>query len=709
MFDKKTILSLLKEKKHSFIELAKKNKIPRFKNKEFGNFLFSLVKSGEIFKDRQDNYYVPKYFGEFQGIISINSKGFGFVDFPEKNSDLGASIFVNKFDLNGAFNGDSVSVKAFCENTTPRRCFGTITKIIARNTKFLVGWTYFAKGEMKFKAFNEKYNVTNFSFSKNVSNLAENKILKVKILEFHKSYAIVEIVKIIGELNNPFDEIQLVIEDANIITEFNHETLKESQKIPEDISEEKEEIKNRKDFRDKLIVTIDGDDTKDFDDAISVEKKDENFILNVHIADVSYYVKENSAIDLEAIERGTSIYLVDRVIPMLPESLSNGICSLNPNVDRFTMAIKMEIDNLGKTIKSEIFPSIINSKKRLTYKEVNDFYSKNLDFNEITGLNKMLEDALKLSNILQKYKEKEGYVDFEIEESKISLDKEGKVKSIDIRERGLSEILIENFMIRANEEVATFLAKNKIPTLYRIHDKPSDEKITKLNNVTKSLELPVKFDSSSDSIKFSKSLINLKSQRFDNFIKIMILRTMQKAKYSPINIGHFGLGSKFYLHFTSPIRRYPDLLTHRIIREILFNKKNEKISKFNSILKKIGEMNSESENKAVDLERTVADIKKAEFYENKIGQKFEGIIASILPFGFFVEFENKVDVLVHKDNLMDEYKLSEDETKLSSKSNSFIVGQKVYVTIIGTNRLARKIDAVLSQEYDQWKKINNVN
>ncbi|AAT27751.1 ribonuclease R [[Mycoplasma] mobile] len=706
MFNKEKVLSLLKEKKYSFIEIVQKIEVPKFKNKDFSNFLFDLVKSGEIFKDRDNNYYMPKFLGEFNGTISINSKGFGFVDFEDDKKD---SVFVSKFNLNGSFNGDLVSVKSYCESNEAekQKCFGVISKIIKRNTQYLVGWSFLENGKMKFKAFDEKYNVTQFLFLDNVTNLKENTLIKVRIVEFNKMSSIVQIVKTIGHLNNPYDEVALVIEESDIVTEFNENTLIESANIPQSISREKEEINNRRDYREKLIVTIDGDDTKDFDDAILVEKKGDNFILSVHIADVSYYVKENSPIDLEALSRGTSIYLADRVIPMLPESLSNGICSLNPNVDRFTMGIEMEIDEKGRTIRSEIFPSIINSKKRLTYKEVNRFYNNEISFDDVPNLNEMLNTSLELSNILQKFKIADGYVDFEIEEPKVILDKDGRVERIDVRERGLSEVLIENFMVRANEEVATFLAKNKIPTLYRIHEKPDNLKISKLNGIIKTLNINAFFQSGNDSLKFSKTLNKLKDQRFDNFIKILILRSMQKAKYSPNNVGHFGLGSKFYLHFTSPIRRYPDLLTHRIIREIIFKNQKDKISSFNAILKRIGEMNSESENKAVELERNVIDIKKAEFYESKIGKNFVGIVVSILPFGFFVEFENKVDVLIHKDNIVDAYKINEEGTKIILKDKTILIGDQVNVTIIGTNRLARKIDAILTENYNHWKTINS--
>ena len=420
-------------------------------------------------------------------------------------------------------------------------------------------------------------------------------------------------------------------------------------------------------------------------------------MLGVHIADVSHYVKEGSHLDDEAKMRGTSVYLVDRVIPMLPEELSNGICSLNPAVDRLVISATMEINPRGETVKYEIYPAVINSKYRLTYQEVNKFYHGHHQIDD-EKLVKMLREGLELSKIIRKYKEREGYIDFEITESKIIVDELNKPIEIIARERGESEILIEDFMVRANETVAHHVANAKLPFIYRVHDKPDLERLVTLESVVKILGLDVKIPRHAIPREFALAINQIKDLRFDDFMKVMMLRTMAKAVYSPTNIGHFGLASKFYTHFTSPIRRYPDLMVHRMLRTYFFNHDKSTSKHFANVLPNISDTASAAEQRSMELERKVDDIKKAQFYEQFIGKSFKGQITTINKYGFFVEFPNKAGGLVHASTLLDnKYEVSENGLVFESKNRRLTIGDEVEVTVVNIHKNEGKIDLVLTE------------
>jgi ribonuclease R len=377
---------------------------------------------------------------------------------------------------------------------------------------------------------------------------------------------------------------------------------------------------------------------------------------------------------------------------MLPEKLSNGICSLNPNVDRYVLSCDMEIDAKGNTVDYKIYQSVIKSKHRLTYKRVNHFFKKELSFKD-TDLNTMLTNALALSNIIHKYKNREGYIDFEIEEPKVIVDEEGKPVKIEVRERDKSEVLIEDFMVRANETIAAHFFKAELPFAYRIHEAPNEEKIQNLENLFGVLDIPVKIGDYKDPKNFSKAIAKVKTIRFDNLMKVMMLRTMQKAKYDNNNIGHYGLASKFYCHFTSPIRRYSDLIVHRLIRNFVFASNKDKMANFESILPSICNQNSMSEVKAVELERKVLDIKKAEYYQKFLGQNLIGQIISVQKFGFFVEFPDKVDGLVHVSNLEDgPFTVGENGLSLTNAKKTYTIGDEINVTIYKIEKDQGKID-----------------
>lgn len=720
MINKANILEFIKNKKNvPFLEIVKHFKINPKQNKEVTKLLFELQNEYLIFKNRDDSYYAPIFVQEKDGILKVNSSGkFGFLDEITDDVEIleedKKSIYIAKNNFNNAMDGDQVQAKIFKEIKSDQEemFYGVVTQIQKRNNSELIGFLKKNNNFVDFEPIDKKFKIHKFRIVNMSVEAKINDLVVAKIVSFEKSYILVSIQSVITNETDPKVFLKAFIENTKLPKSFPDSLTGELQKVPQKIDQE--DWTGRVDLRNELIVTIDGDSTKDFDDAIIVKKlPNGNFELGVHIADVSHYVRENTEIDKEALQRGTSIYLVDRVIPMLPEELSNGICSLNPNEDRFVMSCVMEIDPKGNTVKTNIFPGIINSKYRLTYKQVNNFLEHNDDsVIKDSQLQKMLLDSYELSKILHNFKINQGYIDFEISEPKIILNEDGSVKDIKIEERGVSEVLIEDFMVRANEEVAIFLSKLKLPVMYRVHDVPDAEKINSLKTVLNALKINDIYINEVDLTpkKFAECTEIIKSKRDDEFIKLMFLRTMQKAKYSGDNIGHFGLASDCYCHFTSPIRRYPDLVVHRIIRDFVFNKENHKLNEIKEKLESIAIQCSSSEQSSVEAERNSNDLMYAEFFKNKIGERFSAQIISIVKFGFFVEFANKTDALVHRTSLLDgEYENDETLTKLVNKNTkrTFTIGDTVNVVIAGVDLVEGKIDAVLEEFYDDYIKQNN--
>ncbi len=693
--NKNLILKMMDQNPKSFGWIAKKLNIEKKDNRKLSEILNNLVKKGELFTTRERQFFKPKILKTVEGIIRMNSKGFGFVDRED-----GESIFIGPGSTNKAFDRDTVKISIFQEPTKADSYSGFVTEIVERYRNTLVGSIVKFGNKFGFKPLDDRVNAK-FRFL-NDHLLKEGYVVKAKIIDYQDQFVILDILLVIGHKDDAKVDIQSAIENANIPYIWEDAVLDEAKNnIPSTIDNESKE--GREDIRDRLIVTIDGDDTKDFDDAIEVRKLDNgNYMLGVHIADVTHYVKEGSVIDNEALVRGTSVYLADRVIPMLPEKLSNGICSLNPHVDRFVLSCDMEINPNGETVKHRIYPAIINSKHRLTYNEVNSYYKGNNKYPEDKNLEELLDVALELTEKIRKFKLKEGYIDFEIEESKLIIDKNGKTVDIIPRPRGESEMMIEDFMVRANETVAKHAIDAKVPFIYRVHDKPDMEKIAALQQVVAVLGLEVHIPQEPNPKEFAKSINDLKKYRFDDFMKIMMLRTMQKAIYQKPNIGHFGLASQNYTHFTSPIRRYPDLMVHRMLREYFFEGRMDKKDHFDSILDNIAKENSLSEQKAMELERKVADIKKAEYYSKYIGKKLSGQIVSVQKFGFFVEFPDKVNGLVHITTLTDgKYELSKTGLQLSNNKRNFTIGDMIEVVVTRTSKEEGKIDLVVADLADK--------
>lgn len=671
----------------TFIDIAKKFRVPVEQNKNLTLFLNSIIKDGIIMQNLRKKFFIPIVIEKLITTIKINPKGFGFVEVSEKKS-----AFVSSNNIHGSMDGDEVEVIIMNDTVKPGSLIGSVINIIKRKTSFLYG-SIKQNGEyFDFIPIDTKIK-NRFKFT-NKELLEKNIFVKTEIKNIDNNYIYLKIIKVISDINKPYADIIFLLESMEVNDSFNSSVLDESSLIPLEVKNITEF--NRVDLRNNLIVTIDGESTKDFDDAINVEKMENgNYKLGVYIADVAHYVREDSAIDKEAFSRATSIYLIDKVIPMLPESLSNGICSLNPNVDRFVIALEMEIDQYGKVVNQKIFPAVINSKYRLTYTQVENFENDKIIQNN-SDLVEMIIHSFNLSNIISKKKMEEGYIDFEIEEPVIKLDDNGATKSISTKKRKSSEILIENFMVIANETVSKIVSDLKVPSIYRVHKAPSPEKITLFQEIINVLKINVKIPITHKPIAFSKAVHEIKKIRFDDLIKISLLRTMQKAKYESDNIGHFGLASEYYSHFTSPIRRYPDLILHRIIWEIIFKKNGSYIKLIGSKIGLICSQSSEQEENAVKIERLVMDVKKSEFYENKIGKVQKGLIVSVKKFGIFVDFEDKVCGFVHISNIPDgPYNISNNELQLYNDNYKYTVGDIVDVKIISISKLEGKIDGLV--------------
>ena len=681
---KELILEQLKRKGQlSFLQLARLLNIKRFDNKKLSHNISKLISLCKISEDINGNFFIIKEISRHTGFYKSSNKNFGFLDLDNK------SIFIHKKNSRNALNNDKIEVIEFLIPNSNKEQ-GIVTKIINRNRKSLVGIVLSEKGKPKFIPIN---NIENANFKFNNEEFKLNHIYKVEIIESnYDTTLIIKPLKCLGHKNDNNINVESTIASWDIDHNFSKLIFDELKEIPSIVSESN--IQDRIDFRKKLTFTIDGIDSKDFDDAISIEKDNDNYRLFVHIADVSHYIKKDSHLDKEAFNRGTSIYLVDRVIPMLPKQISNGICSLNPNVDRLAITCEMLIDKDGKTISTKFYESIINSDFRLTYNFVNSFFA-NEDVTIDSELAKSLLHAKDLSSLIRNNKKEMGYVDFEISEILVKLDKDKLPIDIYKKESGLAEKMIEDFMVKANEAIANFIESKSLPFIYRIHDAPSSDKFESLQKILNILRINYKVSYSSDPIQFSNLINNIKEHRFDDFIKISLLRTMSKAKYSSNNIGHYGLASNSYTHFTSPIRRYPDLIVHRILRELIFKNNMGLQDYFSKNLDKIAENCSLSEVKAMDLERKILDLKKAEYYEKYIEKKLSGQIVSILNFGIFVEIEGKASGLIHKSSMPSNVVLEPDKMHIIYNNKLIKIGSTINIRIKSVDKMLGKIDLEL--------------
>ena len=692
---KEKILSILKEsdKALSIDELDSALNLNTIEEtKEFSDALRELEDSYEIYRSNKNRYMLLENSNLRKGILRMNKKGFGFVEVSGEEKD----IFVAPDNINKALNNDTVIVEILNKNSGEKR-EGRIVKTLERDLSKIVGEIYFKKDKGYIIPDDKKLDIQlEIDRDKSHGAVDGHKVV-VKILRnITKNRYKGEVVRIIGHKNDPGVDILSIVCKYEINDTFPEEVIEELDSIPEEVREQ--DKKGRKDLTDVTIFTIDGDDTKDIDDAISVEKlQNGNYKLGVHIADVSYYVKEGSPLDKEAMDRGTSVYLVDRVIPMLPHKLSNGICSLNPGVERLAISCVMEIDNNGKTVDYEIFPSIIKSRLQMTYKKVNQV----IEENEIPeGYEPFVNDLKlmdELSQIIRKAKISRGYIDFDVDEAKIIVDENCHPTDIVLRNRGRGENLIEDFMIQANECVATHIFYMDLPFIYRVHEYPKEEKIRDFISFVQSLGYTVKFNTKDISPKAIQNLINqLKDKKEFKVLSSLLLRNMQKAIYLPQNLGHYGLASKCYTHFTSPIRRYPDTTVHRLLRTYLFNDdmSNQTINKWQEKLVYIAENSSFKERESVECEREVEDMKMAEYMEDHIGEEYKGIISGVTNFGMFIQLDNLVEGLIHVNDMKDYFSFDEVTQSLIGErtKEKFTLGDEVLIKVKAASKEAKTID-----------------
>lgn len=662
--------------------------------KEFTEELRKLEDEVVVYHSNKDKYMMLENSHLRKGVMRANKKGFGFVEVEGLDDD----IYVSQDNMNGAIHDDVVLVEITSKMNIDR-IEGRVLKIIERKIQKYIGLMKFDSKGMGHVILDDSKIKLNIQVPKEKSLNAvdgHKVVVEVDKMMNHNGRCEGHVCEIIGHVNDPGVDILSIIYKYNINVDFPDEVKSQVASMPMEVYES--DLKGRRDLRDQVIFTIDGDDTKDIDDAISIEKlSNGHYRLGVHIADVSYYVKEGSPLDTEAMDRGTSVYLVDRVISMLPHELSNGICSLNPNVDRLAMSCVMEFNNEGKQLDYEIFPSVIRSRIQMTYKKVNSVLEKNIIPEGYEDYADDLKTMEELAEILRKAKVKRGYIDFGVEEAKILVDENCVPTDVVLRERGMGENLIEDFMIAANECVATHIYFMNLPFIYRVHEYPKEEKIRSFLGFVSSLGYQVNGNIKDVKPTTMQAILKqLQDKPEYKILSSLLLRSMQKAVYKPENLGHYGLASKCYTHFTSPIRRYPDTTVHRLLRTYLVEGKvdMQTIKKWEEKLVYIAEHSSERERASIDCEREVDDMKMAEYMEKHIGEEYEGMISSITSFGMFVELDNLIEGLVPLRDMKDFFHFDEERMTLTGEKShvKYSIGERVVIKVVRASKEEKTID-----------------
>ena len=663
----------------------------------FYNFLDELEEDGYIGKTKKGKIASPKSMGYFVGKFVAHRKGFGFVESDEEYTQ---DLFIPAADTNGAMHNDRVVAEITKPATDERRAEGAIIKVVEREITKVVGEFQSNKTFGFVIADEKKFNQDIYIPKKYFSGAKDGDKVVVQITVWPQAGRKPEgkIIEVLGPKGEKEVEILSIIRAHGLPEEFPKKVLEEAQKVAQPISQE--EIDRRLDIRDLNIFTIDGEDAKDLDDAISIERlSNGNFKLGVHIADVTHYVHEKSKLDKEALKRATSVYLVDTVIPMLPKTLSNGVCSLNPHEDKLTLSVFMEIDRKGNVQQYDIKETIINSKARMTYTEVSDILEH--DDEELKAKYSHVADDFKtaeeLAKILMQRRNQRGAIDFDFPEAKIILTPEGKVSDIKEYERRISNRIIEEFMLITNETVAEHYFWLNIPFVYRIHETPSSEKMQELGKFVSTFGYTIKGDLEEVHPKALQSIISaIKGKREEEAISTIMLRSLRQARYSPECSGHFGLAAKYYSHFTSPIRRYPDLQIHRIIKEQLNNKINKKRQEqLVNIVDYASTQSSERERAADLAERDVKDYYKAVYMEDKVGEEFDGVVSSVTSFGMFIELPNTVEGLSRLANMNDDYYIYDEMTYTiigERTRKTYRIGDPVRIKVDNVNVDLREID-----------------
>lgn len=670
--------------------------------REFLKLLNRLEQEGKIILTRTHRYGMPERMDLVRGRLQAHAKGFAFL-IPEDREH--PDVYIHANDLKSAMNGDTVLVRVNSKSVAGGKLEGEVVRVVTRAITQVVGIFQNEEAYGFVIPDDKRINRDIFIPKEGFNGAANGQKVVVRIVQYPEGRAAAEgeIIEILGHKDDLGVDILSIIRKHQLPEAFPEDVMEEAMNTPEEIDPSEIAKQGRRDLRDKVIVTIDGEDAKDLDDAVNVERlPNGNIKLGVHIADVGYYVREKSKLDQEAYNRGCSVYLVDRVIPMLPHRLSNGICSLNPKVDRFTLSCEMEFNEQMKVVKHDIFTSVIRTKERMTYTnvrkilededpEVTDRYSDLADMFRL-----MKELALKLRS----KRMRRGAVDFDFEESKVIVDENGKPTDIVKRERSIAEQIIEEFMLAANETVAEHFHWLKVPFIYRIHEDPDQEKLLNFMMFVANFGYTVK-GGKGDRVHpraLQTLLEDIQGTKEQTVISTMMLRSMKQAKYDAESTGHFGLAAEFYTHFTSPIRRYPDLVIHRVIREVIENGGALTAARqdyLNSRMQEIAQQSSERERVAVEAERDTEQLKKAEFMLDKIGEEFTGIISSVTSFGMFIELENTVEGLIRLSAMTDDYyHFHEQHMALIGERTSKIyrIGDEVEIRVARVNMDDHTID-----------------
>ncbi len=665
--------------------------------KEFVKALVMMEEKGLVVRTRSNRYGLPEKMNLLKGKLTGHSRGFAFVVPEEKGQD---DIFIPPTELNGALHGDTVLARVNSETSGSRK-EGTIVRIIERGTKQLVG-TYTESKNFGFVIPDDKRIISDIFIPKHAAmGAVEGHKVVVKITAYpqDRMSAEGEVIQILGHKNDPGVDILSVIHKHGLPMMFPADALDQANNVPDTI--DPKDLENRRDLRNEVIVTIDGADAKDLDDAVTVAKLDNgNYKLGVHIADVSHYVTEGSPIDVEAADRGTSIYLVDRVIPMIPHRLSNGICSLNPKVDRLTLSCEMEISPKGEVVKHDIFQSVIKTTERMTYSDVNRILEEKDEelLARYEALIPMFQDMGELAAILREKRMNRGAIDFDFKEAKVLVDEDGQPKDVVLRERSTAEKLIEEFMLAANETIAEHFHWLNVPFMYRVHEEPKEDKLERFFQFITNFGYTVKGKANDIHPRALQQILEMvQGQPEEVVISTVMLRSMKQARYDAESLGHFGLSTEYYTHFTSPIRRYPDLIVHRLIRTYLINGKvdADTQAKWREKLANIAEHSSNMERRAVEAERETDELKKAEYMMDKIGEEFEGMISSVTNFGMFVELPNTIEGLIHVSYLTDDYYRYDEQhyAMIGERTGKvFRIGDEVTIRVVKVNKDERSID-----------------
>lgn len=702
---KEIIIDFMKEQAYKPMnvkELEKVFCVKKADSKNFKKILDEIEKEGAIVKTRTNRYGIPDKMGLVTGKLQGHQKGYGFVIPYDGEKD----IFIPSSNMNGAMNGDKVVAKITRQGDTERKCEGEIIRVLERANNKIIGIFENSKN-FGFVVPEEKRIYQDIFIPKGCKKKAETgDIVIAEITEWPDKRRNPEgkIVDILGKKGEKGIDILTIIKKNNLPEEFPQKVEAYAKNISENIPDE--EYGKRMDLRDILTVTIDGEDAKDLDDAVSLKKlPDGNYYLGVHIADVSHYVKDKNPLDKEALKRGTSVYLIDRVIPMLPPKLSNGICSLNPNTDRLTLSCLMKIDQNGKVIEHNIVESIIRSNARMTYTDVTKILKEDKEtvekYDYLVNTFKLMEE---LCRILNKKRMTRGAIDFDFQECKITLNELGVPIKVEPYERGISNRIIEEFMLVCNETIAEHMFWSNLPFVFRIHENPDAEKLVYFNEFIHNLGYITRWGKDVHPKMLQDIIEKVKGKKEETVVSTLMLRSMKQARYSPECIGHFGLAAKYYCHFTSPIRRYPDLIIHRIIKEFINGQLSD--NRIKRLIKEVdyaSRQSSDMERLAQEAEREVDDLKKAEYMSTRIGEEFNGIISSVTNFGMFVEIPNTIEGLVHISTLGDDYYVY-DEKHLSligeRTRNIYKLGDEVRIYLSKVDLAAHEIYFEVIKEKD---------